>query len=162
MRHSIRELNPGCYLLLRPSPSSLFSALSISRYSDLGFQVWPGWEFVEYFRFVTSPGQVRDNSLRLPKKWFWPCLNPRVYFPCNKILMKIYNCENHHLMTGAHSRFSCSWNKIFVRRLQAFQPDHLDSKTGQKLIQFPPKVSFCNFSVFNQHGNCTSKMHRSA
>ena len=95
----------------------------------------------------------------VPPLWWAECLfREPVFSARNKTLMKIYNCENHHLMTGAQSLFSCSWNKIFVRRLlQAFQPD---SKTGQKLIQFPQKVSFCNFSVFNQHGNCTSKMHR--
>ena len=48
-----------------PSPGSLFSLhLSISCYSDLRLhKVWPGWKFVEYLRFVTSPGQVRDNTV---------------------------------------------------------------------------------------------------
>lgn len=47
-----------------PSPGSLFfSSLSISCYSVLGLhKVWPGWKFVEYLRFVTSPSQVRDNT----------------------------------------------------------------------------------------------------
>ena len=60
------------------------------------------------------------------------------------VLMKIYNCENHHLIT-AHSlgRDNLSWNKRFVK--SACLPDQPDSETGQKLIQFPQKVSFAIF-----------------
>ena len=82
-------------------PVSFFSSLSISCYSVLRFQSVTRLEICGIFKIrhkpKPGPGQ---HSVRLPKKWFWPCLNPRVYFPCNKILMKIYNCENHHLMTA--------------------------------------------------------------
>ena len=91
--------------LLRPiTRFSFFCCLSISCYSDLGLQSVTRLEICGIFKIrhkpKPGPGQ---HSLRLPKKWFWPCLNPRVYFPCNKILMKIYNCENHHLMTELES-----------------------------------------------------------
>ena len=47
-----------------PSPGSLFSAAWVFLVIQIsGFRVWPGWKFVEYLRFVTSPSQVRDNTV---------------------------------------------------------------------------------------------------
>ena len=93
----------------------------------------------------------------------------RVYFPCNKILMKIYHRgENHHLITvlaaGCCPGDRRLDTRINVWRCVNFGPSQAAREpAGAKINLISQKGFFCNFLCFNQQGNCrVSKMHRSA